>query len=135
MTPFFYQFGEMVTEESHADNADRIINTKERRVKPAVNSSLFVLNWPDSGLTRNTCCRCYRCSVPGLAGFTRLTLCGARSLITRCQLPVANCVPGSETFCLAQREMGNRRLANNHMAVFRCASSRSNPLMARCNNT
>jgi len=34
----------------------------------------------DSGLTRNTRCHCYRCSVPGLAGFTRLALCGARSL-------------------------------------------------------
>ena len=39
-------------------------------------------NWPDSGLSRNTRCRCYRCSVPGLAGFARQTLCGARSLIT-----------------------------------------------------
>jgi len=35
---------------------------------------------PDFGLTRNTRCRCYRCSVPGLAGFTRRALCGARSL-------------------------------------------------------
>src|ERR1044071_1923213 len=39
-------------------------------------------NWPDPGLSRNTRCRCYRCSVPGLAGFTRLALCGARDLIT-----------------------------------------------------
>lgn len=38
-------------------------------------------NWPDPGLSRNTRCRCYRCSVPGLAGFTRLALCGARDLI------------------------------------------------------
>ena len=37
--------------------------------------------WPDPGLSRNTRCRCYRCSVPGLAGFTRLALCGARDLI------------------------------------------------------
>src|SRR3712207_913720 len=37
--------------------------------------------WPDSGPTRNTRRRCYRCSVPGLAGFTGQTLCGARSLI------------------------------------------------------
>jgi len=29
-------------------------------------------SWPDPGLSRNTRCRCYRCSVPGLAGFTRL---------------------------------------------------------------
>src|SRR6185437_5858961 len=35
----------------------------------------------DSGRTRNTRCHCYRCSVPGLAGFTRLALCGARSLM------------------------------------------------------
>src|ERR1044071_2415062 len=40
--------------------------------------------WPDSGLTRNTRAPGYRCSVPGLAGFTGTTLCGARSLIT-CQ--------------------------------------------------
>src|SRR6185437_9516248 len=38
-------------------------------------------SWPDPGLSRNTRCRCYRCSVPGLAGFTRLALCGARDLI------------------------------------------------------
>src|SRR5213075_1329375 len=44
-------------------------------------------DWPDPGLSRNTRCRCYRCSVPGLAGFTRLALCGARSLITHCRLP------------------------------------------------
>jgi len=36
--------------------------------------------WSDPGLTRNTCCLCYRCSVPGLAGFTRRALCGARDL-------------------------------------------------------
>ena len=41
----------------------------------------FRTNWPDPGLSRNTRCRCYRCSVPGLAGFTRLALCGARDLI------------------------------------------------------
>src|SRR6185369_11788918 len=40
-------------------------------------------NWPDPGLSRNTRCRCYRCSVPGLAGFTKRTLCGARDLITK----------------------------------------------------
>src|SRR2546421_3606165 len=49
----------------------------------------------DSGLTRNTRAPGYRCSVPGLAGFTGTTLCGARSLIT-CQgisnfrLPIAD---------------------------------------------
>jgi hypothetical protein len=42
------------------------------------------LIWPDSGLTRNTRALGYRCSVPGLAGFTCAALCGARSLIT-CQ--------------------------------------------------
>ena len=45
--------------------------------------------WPDPGLSRNTRCRCYRCSVPGLAGFTRLALCGARDLISHCS--IANC--------------------------------------------
>src|SRR5207247_102972 len=35
----------------------------------------------------------YRCSVPGLAGFTGTTLCGARSLITfqYFRLPIADC--------------------------------------------
>ena len=47
-------------------------------------SALILSNWPDSGLTRNTRAPGYRCSVPGLAGFTGTTLCGARSLIT-CQ--------------------------------------------------
>ncbi len=42
--------------------------------------------WPDPGLSRNTRCRSYRCSVPGLAGFTRLALCGARDLISREQI-------------------------------------------------
>ena len=49
--------------------------------------------WPDSGLTRNTRAPGYRCSVPGLAGFTGTTLCGARSLITGlkyCRLPIAD---------------------------------------------
>ena|ERR1043165_6264454 len=44
-------------------------------------TALQKLNWPDPGLSRNTRCRCYRCSVPGLAGFTKLALCGARDLI------------------------------------------------------
>jgi hypothetical protein len=56
-------------------------------------SSLIPLDWPDSGLTRNTRAPGYRCSVPGLAGFTGATLCGARSLIT-CQkhfpLPISD---------------------------------------------
>jgi len=58
-------------------------------------SSLIPSIWPDSGLTRNTRAPGYRCSVPGLAGFTGTTLCGARSLIT-CQyiadlrLPIAD---------------------------------------------
>src|ERR1043166_2643656 len=43
-------------------------------------------NWPDPGLCRNTRCRCSRCSVPGLAGFTRRAVCGARDLINlRCK--------------------------------------------------
>lgn len=33
--------------------------------------ALYYPNWPDSGLTRNTQGLCYRCSVPGLAGFTK----------------------------------------------------------------
>ena len=45
----------------------------------------------DSGLTRNTRGTGYRCSVPGLAGFTEPTLCGARSLISHCRFPIANC--------------------------------------------
>jgi len=65
----------------------------------AVHPSSFRLhpsNWPDSGLTRNTRARGYRCSVPGLAGFTGAALCGARSLITcqdiaECQLPIGFC--------------------------------------------
>ena len=51
---------------------------------------MLLRTWPDPGLSRNTRCRCYRCSVPGLAGFTRLALCGARDLINHsifnCQL-------------------------------------------------
>ena len=35
----------------------------------------------DSGLSRNTRGSGYRCSVPGLAEFTELALCGARSLM------------------------------------------------------
>jgi hypothetical protein len=48
--------------------------------------NLAILFWPDPGLSRNTRCRCYRCSVPGLAGFTRLALCGARDLIKQFQI-------------------------------------------------
>ncbi len=60
-------------------------------------------NWPDSGLTRNTRARGYRCSVPGLAGFTGAALCGARSLITGqdiadCQLPNADWLTHSVEF-------------------------------------
>jgi len=49
---------------------------RQRRVAWATR----LIFWPDPGLYRNTRCRCYRCSVPGLAGFTRLALCGARDL-------------------------------------------------------
>src|SRR5216684_3557373 len=57
--------------------------------------AIYHSNWPDSGLTRNTRALGYRCSVPGLAGFTGAALCGARSLITcqnisDCRFPVAN---------------------------------------------
>jgi hypothetical protein len=58
-------------------------------------SALITTIWPDSGLTRNTRALGYRCSVPGLAGFTGAALCGARSLIS-CQdiadfqLPIAD---------------------------------------------
>ncbi len=45
--------------------------------------SAFILAfWSDPGLSRNTRCCCYRCSVPGLAGFTKRALCGARDLIS-----------------------------------------------------
>src|SRR5437867_1165867 len=50
-----------------------------------------ILFWPDPGLSRNTRCRCYRCSVPGLAGFTRLALCGARDLIKHFRFSIAEC--------------------------------------------
>jgi hypothetical protein len=37
--------------------------------------SAFILPmWPDSGLTRNTRDLRYRCSVPGLAGFTEISV-------------------------------------------------------------
>src|SRR5712671_2057311 len=62
----------------------RLRNTRRTSIAPERGR---VSNQSDSGLTRNTRCRCYRCSVPGLAGFTRLALCGARSLITHCRLP------------------------------------------------
>ena len=59
----------------------------ERNGRSAFHPSSFIPHpsiWPDSGLTRNTRAPGYRCSVPGLAGFTGAALCGARSLIT-CQ--------------------------------------------------
>src|SRR5882672_4290297 len=73
-------------------------------------SAFTLTNWPDSGLTRNTRAPGYRCSVPGLAGFTGTTLCGARSLITcqnNLQFPIANCrlvLPLLELQSIAQRE-------------------------------
>ena len=117
------------------------------------------LIWPDPGLSRNTRCRCYRCSVPGLAGFTRLALCGARDLISRaifnCRMPIANCsiklsVPrtsvcaNSKIASTRERELKPRYLeignwqstiANVYMAVLRCANIRSNPLIPKCNKT
>src|ERR1700730_9665463 len=56
--------------------------TRKRATHQVVLSvALRHINWPDPGLTRNTRRCCYRCSVPGLAGFTKLALCGARDLI------------------------------------------------------
>ena len=60
------------------------------------------VNWSDPGLSRNTRCCCYRCSVPGLAGFTKRALCGARDLISHYQLPIADLSIANEL---------NRRLA------------------------
>src|ERR1700730_7730737 len=60
---------------------DNVLASARRPFASAIHHS----NWPDSGLTRNTRAPGYRCSVPGLAGFTGTTLCGARSLIT-CQI-------------------------------------------------
>src|SRR5258706_6034728 len=57
----------------------------------------------DSGLTRNTREPGYRCSVPGLAGFTDPTLCGARSLISHCRLPRVDLQPELNS-CLAVRD-------------------------------
>ena len=79
--------------------------------------SAFILSyWPDSGLTRNTRSRCYRCSVPGLAGFTRRALCGARSLITQvifnCRLSIAHLLSDRvalhySTLTRSESEIGN----------------------------
>src|SRR3977135_3574732 len=66
------------------------------RVAGTHNSSLITHHfriWPDSGLTRNTRALGYRCSVPGLAGFTGAALCGARSLITcQCRTDILVCL-------------------------------------------
>ena len=57
---------------------------EQNETATSIHYLLFTIyqDWPDSGLTRNTRAPGYRCSVPGLAGFTGPTLCGARSLIT-----------------------------------------------------
>src|SRR5688572_2607701 len=55
---------------------------KERQALLPPCRSFELSIWPDPGLTRNTRRCCYRCSVPGLAGFTKQALCGARDLIT-----------------------------------------------------
>src|SRR5215212_8210249 len=94
--------------------------------------------WPDPGLSRNTRCRCYRCSVPGLAGFTRRALCGARDLITHCRLSIADCqlpiLSGRQVLKLA---IGNWQLAiaNVYISVLRCANIRNAPLINRWSNT
>jgi hypothetical protein len=91
----------------------------------------------DSGHARNTRGRCYRCSVPGLAGFTRLSLCGARSLIlkhcrlstadcrlgTHCRLPISDCqFPIGRLTILelyTNRPISNEhaRIGNRHLAI------------------
>jgi hypothetical protein len=87
--------------------------------------------WPDSGLTRNTRARGYRCSVPGLAGFTGAALCGARSLITcqgishcDCQLPIGLRHENARNdfdLIIRQWQIGNPHLAigmlNRRLAV------------------
>ena len=94
--------------------------------------------WPDSGLTRNTRCRCYRCSVPGLAGFTRRALCGARSLIKKdrlptktianCRLPIADC-----QFVYAVRASTSMQTLM-HVKFMRCADIPiGNRQLAVCN--
>ena len=72
-----------------------MVNRGELRMENHYYSLLTIYQmWPDPGLTRNTRRDCYRCSVPGLAGFTKQALCGARDLITQlianCRLPIAN---------------------------------------------
>ena len=60
-----------------------MLNARDKVIAGHDHCSTYLI-WPDSGLTRNTRALGYRCSVPGLAGFTGAALCGARSLIT-CQ--------------------------------------------------
>jgi hypothetical protein len=105
--------------------------------------------WPDPGLTRNTRRRCYRCSVPGLAEFTRLALCGARDLIT-----FQNWDLGFEPLAFGLRPLvldlrvrpktkdqrpkaeGQRPKAEVFQtSVLRCATNLSSPLIARCSMT
>src|SRR6266849_10989566 len=67
--------------------------------------SAFILAfWSDPGLSRNTRCCCYRCSVPGLAGFTKRALCGARDLMSHYQLPIAKCRIQELTISVAVRD-------------------------------
>ena len=80
-------------------------------------SVLSTRDWPDSGLTRNTRCHCYRCSVPGLAGFTRLTLCGARSLITGCQLRLG--IAARKRLAILPRAKANRKSAPGKIIISR----------------
>ena len=47
------------------------LKSERATVTLAVWTVALFSNWPDSGLTRNTQGFCYRCSVPGLAGFTK----------------------------------------------------------------
>ena len=68
-----------------------MLNAQHKVIAGHHHCSTYLI-WPDSGLTRNTRALGYRCSVPGLAGFTGAALCGARSLIT-CQktFAILNC--------------------------------------------
>jgi len=72
--------------------------TRKERQDFLVPVALHPYIWPDSGLTRNTRAHGYRCSVPGLAGFTGATLCGARSLIT-CQKIADWQLPNADLLC------------------------------------
>ena len=66
-------------------------------------SALILSMWPDSGLTRNTRDLRCRCSVPGLAGFTKAS-------VVRSPKP-DNLSKLKQEFSLSKRAKSNRRLA------------------------